>query len=130
MNKMMKTLCAAAVLAVMSSVVSAKLPAPSDEAKAKAAEAAAKAAWAGKVDGFKLCQAQDKVAAYYKKSPVSKVAAVPADVASAAVAAPGACVDPGPFVYTPVVAAPAGAASGGAPAAAPAASAPAAANKS
>jgi len=30
----------------------AKLPAPSDEAKAKAAEAAAKTAWTGKVDGF------------------------------------------------------------------------------
>lgn len=131
MNKMMKTLCATAVMAVMSSVASAKLPAPSDEAKAKAAEAAAKAAWAGKVDGFKLCLVQDKVAAHYKMSPVSKVAAAPANGASAG-AAPGACVDPGPFVYTPALAVPAGAASGVAPAAAtaPAASAPAAANKS
>ncbi len=33
----------------------AKLPAPSDEAKAKAAEAAAKTAHNGKVDAFKLC---------------------------------------------------------------------------
>ena len=38
MNKMMKTLCATVVLALMSSVVLAKLPAPSDEAKAKAGE--------------------------------------------------------------------------------------------
>ncbi len=140
MNKMMKTLCAAAVLVAMSSVVSAKLPAPSDEAKAKAAEASAKTAWAGKVEGFKLCQAQDKVAAHYKKLPLAKGAVAPvagtsvvpaAPIAGASavasapavVAAPAACVDPGPFVYTPMVAMPAGAASGVAPAATPAASA-------
>jgi hypothetical protein len=132
MNKMMKTLCAVAVLAAMSSVVSAKLPAPSDDAKAKAAEAAAKTAWAGKVDGFKLCLAQDKVVAHYKKVPAPKEAKAPTIGASATVPASGACVDPGPFVYNPVVATPAGAASGVAPAAAPVpgASAPAAAKKS
>lgn len=90
MTKTMKTLCTAAVLALLSSVAVAKLPAPapSDEAQAKAAEAAAKASWAGKVDGFKLCQAQDKVVAHYKK-------AAPAS----------ACVDPGPFVYMPAASA-------------------------
>ncbi len=36
--------------------VSAKLPPPSDEAKAKAAEAAAKTAHNGKVDAYKLCK--------------------------------------------------------------------------
>ena len=42
----------------------AKLPAPdlSDEAKAKAAEAAAKTAWSGKVAGYQLCKSQDKAA--------------------------------------------------------------------
>ena len=48
----------------------AKLPPPSDEAKAKAAEAAAKTAHAGKIDAFKLCKSIDTPA----------------------------CVDPGPYV--------------------------------
>jgi hypothetical protein len=69
----------------------AKLPAPSDEAKAKAAEAAAKTAHAGKVDGYKLCKSQDKVAARYRKS--GKPVATPP------------CADPGPF--KPAAAAPA-----------------------
>lgn len=102
MNKMTKTLCVAAVLAAMGSVALAKLPAPTDEAKAKAAEAAAKTAWAGKVDGYKLCLAQDKAVAHYKKVPVAK----PAKAAASGAAPAGACVDPGPFVYTPAVAAP------------------------
>ena len=116
MKNRLNTLCVAATLAVMGSVALAKLPAPSDEAKAKAAEAAAKTAWAGKVDNYKLCLSQDKVVAHVKKVPVAKVAVAPAKGASAAPAA-GACTDPGPFVY--VAAVPNGAA-------APAASAPAA----
>lgn len=78
----------------------AKLPAPNDEAKAKAAEAAAKAAHAGKVDAYQLCKSQDKVAAQYRKS--GKVAGKP-------VAMPP-CADPGPFVYSAAGAAPAAAA--------------------
>jgi hypothetical protein len=93
--------------AVASSVL-AKLPAPNDEAKAKAAEAAAKTAHAGKTDAYQLCKSQDKVAAQYRKS--NKAAGKP-------MATPP-CADPGPFVYT--AAAP-GAAStpAGAPAPAP-----------
>lgn len=106
-KKMMKSLCVAGVLAVLGSVASAKLPAPSDEAKAKAAEAAVKAAWAGKVDAFKLCKAQDRAAAHYMKT--SGKGAAPAST----------CADPGPFVATPVGAAPA-AAGPAAPAAVPA----------
>ncbi|MDI1244391.1 MAG: hypothetical protein PSV24_03195 [Rhodoferax sp.] len=112
---MMKTLCTAAALALLSSVVAAKLPAPSDEAKAKAAEAAAKTAWAGKVDGFLLCKSQDKVVAHYKKS-ATKVATVAVKGAAPA----SACADPGPFVYVPAGAAPAAAAAPAAPAAVPA----------
>jgi hypothetical protein len=82
----------------------AKLPAPSDEAKAKAAEAAAKTAHAGKVDAYQLCKSQDKVVAHYRKS--AKVAGKPVATAP--------CADPGPFVYTAAGASPA------APAAAPA----------
>ena len=79
----------------------AKLPAPSDDAKAKAAEAAAKAAHTGKVDGYKLCLSMTKVAADYqataKKS--GKAASAPTDTPP--------CTDPGAFVYTPAVTAPA-----------------------
>ncbi len=97
MNKSMKTLCAAAVLAAMSSVALAKLPAPSDEAKAKAAEAAAKTAWAGKVDAYLSCKAQDKVAAHYFQT--AKTAGK--DVAPPAAMPP--CADPGAFSYAPAV---------------------------
>lgn len=73
----------------------AKMPAPSDEAKAKAAEAAAKTAWAGKVEGFKLCKTMDAVAAgYFAQAKKSGKEVKPA------VATP-ACADPGPFVYVP-----------------------------
>ena len=98
------TICVAA--AVLSGVAFAKLPTPSDEAKAKAAEAAAKAAHAGKVEAFLLCKAQDKVAARTNKAspPVGKDA-------KGATPAASACADPGPFVYTPAAPAPAPAAS-------------------
>lgn len=79
----------------------AKLPVPSPEAAAKAAEAAAKAAWAGKVDNYKLCLSQDKVAAHYRKTTPS---------AKPAAATGAACTDPGPFAYTPPAAKPAEAA--------------------
>ncbi len=87
----MLALCAAS-LCTWATLASAKLPAPSPEAAAKAAEASAKAAWAGKVDAYKLCLAQDRVAAQYRQA---NPAAKPATVTGAA------CADPGPFAYTP-----------------------------
>lgn len=102
-----------ALLITLSAAVAgalAKLPVPSDEAKAKAAEAAAKTAWTGKVDAYRLCKAQDKVAA-------SHLGKAPAPASAASVPA---CADPGPFVYTPPAAASAPA-SAPVPAAAPAA---------
>lgn len=101
------------LLALLSSafavVALAKLPPPSDDAKAKAAEAAAKTAHGNKVADFQLCRSMEKVAARYAAEaaksgkPASKPTETPA------------CADPGPFV-------PAGAASAAAaaPAAAPA----------
>lgn len=85
----------------------AKLPAPSDEAKAKADEAAAKTAHAGKSDSYKLCVAMDRVAAGYQTRAklTGKPASAPTDTP--------ACVNPGAYV----AAAPSGAP---APAAAPA----------
>jgi hypothetical protein len=102
----------ALVIALASTVAHAKLPPLSDEAKAKAAEAAAKTAHAGKVDAFLLCKSMDKVAARYagearKAGKAVKPTATPA------------CADPGKFVYTPPAAAPAVTAAA-APAAAPA----------
>ena len=108
----------ALILAALGATAFAKLPPLSDEAKAKAAETAAKTAHTAKVDAFLLCKSQDKVAAHTakqgkagKKDP--KAPALPA------------CADPGPFVYTPAPAAPAATAAAPAPAV-PAAPAPAA----
>jgi hypothetical protein len=124
----MKNLWIAAALAAACTASLAKIPPPvlDDAAKAKAAEAAAKTAWQGKVDAFKLCQVQDKVAALYRKSAgatmlktsaassaaaaptaaASNVAAKPAVAGGTAAAAAGAptpvgCADPGPFAYVP-----------------------------
>lgn len=91
----MKKLLLVSLLASASALALAKLPPPSDEAKVKAAEAAAKAAWAGKVDAYQLCKAQDKVAADYFKS-----AKAAGKETRPAVATP-ACADPGAFVYKP-----------------------------
>lgn len=67
----------------------AKLPAPTEEQKAAAAAAKDKQAWSDKVAAYKLCLAQDRVAAYYFKTKGSggkPSAALPP------------CADPGPYV--------------------------------
>ena len=93
MNKVVPLL----LLAGLSGTAFAKLPALSDEAKAKAAETAAKATWAGKVDIYQLCKSQDQVAAqYYKAATASGKPTKPA-------ATTPPCADPGAFVYTPAV---------------------------
>ncbi len=114
----MRTTLTALLLATLAGTTLAKLPAPSDEAKAKAAETAAKTAHAGKVDNYKLCLAMDKVAASYQAS--AKKAGKP----SPAPTETPACADPGPFVSTLPGAAPAAAAAP-APAMAAAPAAPA-----
>lgn len=91
----MKKLLISFLLLCAASFAFAKLPALSDEAKAKAAEAAAKSAWAGKVDNYLLCKSQDKVAASYYKT----AKAAGKDTKPAAAAPP--CADPGAFVYAP-----------------------------
>ena len=102
----MKTTVYAAMglLLLASGAAQAKLPAPSDEAKAKAAEAAAKAAHGGKVDGYKLCKSMDQVAAaYFARTKLEAKTVKPATETPA-------CVDPGAFVYSPPAAVVAGAA--------------------
>ena len=71
--------------------VVAKLPPPSDEAKATAAEAAAKSAWSDKVGLYQLCRAQDRVAASYRKSATAAAKVTPASMVTQP------CADPGPY---------------------------------
>ncbi|MDO9074640.1 MAG: hypothetical protein Q7U73_15380 [Rubrivivax sp.] len=92
------------------STASAKLPPPSDEAKAKAAEAAAKAAHGGKVDAYKLCKSMDATAAGYYATAKKAGKETKPPMATAP------CADPGPFVYTPPVPAPPATAASAAPA--------------
>jgi hypothetical protein len=117
----MKELILMMGLAAVSAAALAKLPAPvlDDAAKAKADEAKAKTAHAGKVDAYKLCLSMDKAAMHYQKT-----AAASGKTVKPATATPP-CADPGAFVW-PAPAAPATAAAPAAPATpAPAAAAPA-----
>jgi hypothetical protein len=106
----MRAILLTAALLAPAGLVLAKLPPPDDAAKAKAAETSAKAAWQAKVDGYKLCQVQDKVAARYAKSGARKVVAAAPAASAAQPAASGTpvaykppppCQDPGPFAYNP-----------------------------
>jgi hypothetical protein len=106
---MKKTLLVVSALALSFSAV-AKLPALSDEAKAKAAETAAKNAHGDKIAAYQLCKSREKVAAHYYKTAKAIGAKTNAPTATPA------CVDPG--VYKPAEQAAAPAAP--APAAAPA----------
>ena len=91
----MKTLAIVVLLTLASSVALAKLPALGEEAKAKAAEAAAKTVWSGKVDAYLLCKWQDKAAAsYYQSARVAGKTTKPP-------AALPACAEPAAFAYVP-----------------------------
>jgi hypothetical protein len=94
----------------------AKLPALSDEGKAKAVEAAAKTAHGNKVADFQLCKSREKTAAYYYKT---NGKGKPAPTATPA------CVDPGAYKPAEVAAAAPAAAPSAPPAAAKPAAAPA-----
>lgn len=104
MTRAAGTALAAAVLCLSSGLAAAKLPVPTEEQKAQADLAKAKAAWGDKVTAFQTCKAQDRAVAAYQAG------------GKGAHTQPGTpCADPGPFV-PPAPAAPA--------AAAPAASVP------
>src|SRR5438128_1243122 len=85
----MKKLLFVSLGCALANLAGAKLPALSEEAKAKADEAKAKAAWGDKVAAYKLCLSQDKVAAQYMKAKGAE--------AKPATATPP-CQDPGPYV--------------------------------
>jgi len=79
--------------ALLAGVALAKLPPPDDAAKAKAAEAAAKTAWQGKVDAYALCKVQDRIAAQFHKTaahPAAQTAAQTPPPTAATTAAPPA----------------------------------------
>jgi hypothetical protein len=85
------TLAAVAASTLAIGAVSAKLPPLSDDAKAKAAEAANKTAWSDKVGAYQLCQSQDRVAASYRAKSLAagKAASAPEQTPQ--------CADPGPY---------------------------------
>jgi hypothetical protein len=82
--------------ALLATSALAKPPSLSDEAKAKAAAAAAKSAWGDKVGAYQLCRSMDHAAENYRQS--EKLAG---KEAAAAITTP-ACADPGPFVASVV----------------------------
>ncbi len=106
----MRTLLIALLASAAAGAALAKLPPPSDEAKAKAAEAAAKTAHGNKVAEFQLCRSMEKVAARYRAE-ATKAGKTPAKPTETP-----ACADPGPFVPPTTVAAPAAPAPAAAPA--------------
>ncbi len=106
----MKRLMLTAVALAVSGAALAKLPPPvlDEAAKAKAAEAAAKTAWQGKLDAFQLCKAQDRAVSAYKKvaatRPAASAVVTPGGTAPAAPAA--AAATPAPTAAATAAAAP------------------------
>ena len=97
---MIRVMLTAVALAVSGAALATIPPPVLDEAaKAKAAEAAAKTAWQGKMDAFQLCKAQDRVAAVYRKTAAAKPAA-----AATPAGAPAAAAAPAKPVATPATA--------------------------
>lgn len=90
----MKASIALLALTLAAGSAVAKLPPLSDDAKAKAAEAAARSAWSDKVAAYQLCKSMDRVAATYLEK-------ARADGKTAQPTATPPCADPGPFAYTP-----------------------------
>ena len=76
----------------LSGLAFATLPLPSDEAKAKAAETAAKTAWDDKVALYQLCLATERTAAEYRSGLKAAGKDVPPPLATPP------CTDPGPYV--------------------------------
>ena len=77
-------ICGLTLLFLSAGLAYAKLPPPSEEAKAKADAAKAKADYGDKVAAYKLCLSQNRVAENYLKAKGHKTQLT-------------ACQDPGPF---------------------------------
>jgi hypothetical protein len=96
----MKRIALVVACVLTTGIAFAKLPPLSDDAKAKAAEAAAKTAHGDKVGAYQLCQSMDRVAAKY----FADAKKANREVKPAVVTPP--CTDPGQFAMTPVAAKP------------------------
>ena len=97
----MKRIVTLTLMTLAAATALAKLPPPvlTDEAKAKAAEAAAKTAHGNKLADYQLCKSMERVAARYQAD--AKKAGKDAKPATAT----PPCADPGAFVYpSPAVA--------------------------
>lgn len=81
----------AILLTSFATIALATLPPPSDEAKASAAAAVAKSAWADKVGLYQLCIAMDRAAESYRSDLKASGSSIPTPVATAS------CVEPGPY---------------------------------
>lgn len=94
---MKKYIVLIACAALLAGSAFAKLPTPvlTEEAKLKAAEAAAKTAHGNKVADFQLCKSREKTAAHYYKT--AKAAGKETKPATDT----PACADPGAFVFPP-----------------------------
>jgi hypothetical protein len=94
---MKKKIFLIAATALLAGAALAKLPTPvlTEEAKLKAAEAAAKTAHGNKVAAFQLCKSIEATAAHYYKTAkaAGKETKPPTEVPP--------CADPGAFVFPP-----------------------------
>jgi len=101
MRMVARVICVA-TLATCCGVSIARLPPPSEDAKAKSAEAAAKAAWTDKVGLYKTCLAMDRVAETYQRDAKKEAKQVSAPIPTPP------CADPGPYSsqVTPVTSKP------------------------
>jgi hypothetical protein len=81
----------ALIVATSTGPVFAKLPPATEQAKALAAETAAKTAWSDKVALYQLCMSMDRTADAYRRRLKEGGEAVPTAVATAP------CTNPGPY---------------------------------
>jgi hypothetical protein len=97
MKKSLAALCGMLLGLTVAPGAFARLPAPpsTPEAKAKAAEAAARTAWSAKVDAYQLCRVQERVATHVRDGLVAAGKPLPTPTAVPP------CADPGPFVFVP-----------------------------
>lgn len=84
----LRLLSAALLAAAVGSAALAKLPPPTPEEQAKAAELKAKAAWTAKASAFQLCRVQDRIAGKFGGKSTVQVPAGAVQPAAASSAAP------------------------------------------
>ena len=87
-----RVIAAGLIAGVFATSAAAKLPPPTDTAKAQAVETAAKAAWSDKLAAYELCLRQDRIAEAYR----GNLRAAGKNATASMPTAP--CSNPGPYV--------------------------------